>query len=111
RSAVVSSPPPQEAMADAVTHPPSNVRPVTFPVHTGGPRQDGRHDARVLDAWWVEPARYAALVLFAGFIVWGLAAPARTGRAFWTVAVASLPLVFVLAGYHRWRRICPLAFV
>ncbi len=98
-------------MADAVTHPPSNVRPVTFPVHTGGPRQDGRHAARVLDAWWVEPARYAALVLFAGFIVWGLAAPARTGRAFWTVAVASLPLVFVLAGYHRWRRICPLAFV
>jgi hypothetical protein len=25
--------------------------------------------------------------------------------------IASLPLFIVLVGYHRWRRICPLAFV
>ena len=55
--------------------------------------------------------RYAALVFFPGLILFSVAAPARAGRAFWTVAVASLPLFFVLAGYHRWRRICPLAFV
>jgi CRP-like cAMP-binding protein len=37
-------------------------------------------------------------------------APQFAGRVFWTVAVASLPLFIVLAGYHRWRRICPLAW-
>jgi 4Fe-4S binding domain len=55
--------------------------------------------------------RYAALMVFAGLIPFSAAAPAHAGRAWWTVAVASLPLFFVLAGYHRWRRICPLAFV
>jgi hypothetical protein len=63
------------------------------------------------DAWWVEPVRYVALAVFAGFFVFDLTVPGLAGRAFWTVAVASLPLFFVLAGYHRWRRICPLAFV
>jgi hypothetical protein len=32
------------------------------------------------------------------------------GGVVWTVVVASLPVFIVLAGYHRWRRICPLAF-
>src|SRR5262249_1098345 len=32
------------------------------------------------------------------------------GRLVWTVVVAALPLFIVLVGYHRWRRICPLAF-
>jgi hypothetical protein len=32
------------------------------------------------------------------------------GRVVWTIVVASLPLFIVLVGYHRWRRICPLAF-
>jgi cyclic nucleotide-binding protein len=66
---------------------------------------------RPADAWWVEPARLSALVIFPALIVFSLMQPWLAGRVFWTVAVASLPLIFVLAGYHRWRRICPLAFV
>jgi hypothetical protein len=30
-------------------------------------------------------------------------------RILWTIAIASLPLFWVVAGYHVWRRICPLA--
>jgi hypothetical protein len=33
-----------------------------------------------------------------------------SGRIIWTCAVAVLPIFIVLVGYHRWRRICPLAF-
>ena len=32
------------------------------------------------------------------------------GGVVWTILVASLPIFIVLVGYHRWRRICPLAF-
>mgnify|MGYP000932361169 CR=1 FL=1 len=32
-------------------------------------------------------------------------------RILWTIAIASLPLFWVVAGYHVWRRICPLAVV
>jgi hypothetical protein len=67
--------------------------------------------ARPADAWWVEPAARAALVVFVALIALAVVRPDKAGRVFWTVAVASLPLVFVLAGYHRWRRICPLAWV
>ena len=66
---------------------------------------------RPADAWWVEPVRLAALVVFPGLVIFSVLEPRLAGRVFWTVAVASLPLLFVLAGYHRWRRICPLAFV
>lgn len=31
-------------------------------------------------------------------------------RAFWTCALASLPLLWVAFGFHAWRRVCPLAF-
>jgi hypothetical protein len=31
-------------------------------------------------------------------------------RIVWAVAIAPLPLGIVLAGYHAWRRVCPLAF-
>ena len=66
---------------------------------------------RPTDAWWVEPLRLAAAIIFPALIVFGLLEPWLAGRVFWTVAVASLPLLFVIAGYHRWRRICPLALV
>jgi hypothetical protein len=33
------------------------------------------------------------------------------GGIVWTIVIASLPVFIVLVGYHRWRRICPLAFV
>ncbi|MBK9029743.1 MAG: cyclic nucleotide-binding domain-containing protein [Myxococcales bacterium] len=32
-------------------------------------------------------------------------------RILWTVAIAALPLFWVVGGYHVWRRICPLAVV
>ena len=80
-------------------------------VQTAGPRADRRPTARTPDAWWVERVRYAALVVFPGLVLFSLAFPERAGRVFWTVAIAALPLFFVLAGYHRWRRICPLAFI
>ena len=52
-----------------------------------------------------------AVVVFFGLLVVDVALPHVAGRLFWTVAVASLPLLFVIAGYHRWRRICPLAWI
>ena len=52
-----------------------------------------------------------AVVVFFGLLVLDVAVPQVAGRVFWTVAVASLPLLFVIAGYHRWRRICPLAWI
>jgi hypothetical protein len=60
--------------------------------------------------WWLEPLRWAALAVFLGIPVFSVAAPNYAGRSVWTVAVASLPLFIVLVGYHRWRRLCPLAF-
>ena len=63
------------------------------------------------DATWVELIRRAALVVFPALIVFCILVPWRAGRVFWTVAIAALPLFFVIAGYHRWRRICPLAYV
>ena len=59
----------------------------------------------------MEPLRLAAAIIFPALIVFGLLEPWLAGRVFWTVAVASLPLIFVIAGYHRGRRICPLALV
>lgn len=62
--------------------------------------------------WWVEPVKWLALA------VW-LAIPIFTyldvyspwpAHIVWSAVVASLPLFIVLGGYHRWRRICPLAF-
>ena len=64
-----------------------------------------------MDARWVEVARQVALVGFPAMIVFCVLVPRLAGRVFWTVSIASLPLFFVIAGYHRWRRICPLAAV
>jgi len=54
--------------------------------------------------------RAAKLVLLVAF---GLTFPMIIGaphgnRVFWTVAIAALPALWVTAGYHAWRRICPL---
>lgn len=65
----------------------------------------------VSDARWVDVVRLAALGVFPGLIAASVIRPSLAGRVLWTVAIASLPLFFVLAGYHRWRRICPLAFI
>ena len=70
-----------------------------------------RRAAAVPDAGWVHALRLLAPAAFIGLILLGIAAPLASGRVTWTIVIAALPLFFVVAGYHRWRRICPLAFV
>ena len=60
--------------------------------------------------WWVEPLKWVALAIFIGLPIFSYFSQAFAGRVVWTVVVAALPLFIVLIGYHRWRRICPLAF-
>jgi hypothetical protein len=60
--------------------------------------------------WWVPPVRRAALAVFLAVPVVSLLVRPLAGRLVWTIAIAALPLFIVLVGYHRWRRICPLAF-
>jgi len=59
----------------------------------------------------VTPLRRSALVVFVGLIGLGVVDRLHAGRVVWTVVIASLPLLVVLAGYHRWRRICPLGLL
>lgn len=58
---------------------------------------------------WVEIVRCVALAVFVAVPLLGVFVQPLAGRVTWTVAVAALPLFIVLAGFHRWRRICPLA--
>jgi hypothetical protein len=60
--------------------------------------------------WWVEIVRWIALAVFIAVPVFAWLAQPFAGRVVWTIVVAALPLFIVLVGYHRWRRICPLAF-
>jgi hypothetical protein len=62
------------------------------------------------DEWWVEPIRWAALALFIAVPIFAYFFQDYAGGVVWTILVASLPIFIVLVGYHRWRRICPLAF-
>ena len=59
---------------------------------------------------WVGRLRLAALAVFLALPVFSLLVQPLAGRLVWTVLIAFLPLFIVLVGYHRWRRICPLAF-
>lgn len=59
---------------------------------------------------WLEPVRWFALAVFVALPVYAFLVPQLGGRIVWTIAVASLPLFIVIAGYHRWRRVCPLAW-
>lgn len=59
---------------------------------------------------WVEWVRWFALAVFIAVPIFAWFEQPYAGRVVWTVVVASLPLFIVLVGYHRWRRICPLAF-
>lgn len=62
------------------------------------------------DEWWVEPIRWVALAVFIGVPIFSYLFQDYAGGVVWTILVASLPIFIVLVGYHRWRRICPLAF-
>ncbi len=55
--------------------------------------------------------RAAAVVVFLFLPAFSILWPRLAGRVTWTVIIAGLPLFIVLAGYHRWRRICPLALL
>ncbi|MFB3920845.1 MAG: cyclic nucleotide-binding domain-containing protein [Terriglobia bacterium] len=54
--------------------------------------------------------RNCALAVFLALPVIGYLIPGIAGRAVWTVVLPVIPLFIVLAGYHRWREICPLAW-
>jgi hypothetical protein len=60
--------------------------------------------------WWVAPLRWIALAAFVAIPIFSLIAEDYAGGVVWTIVVACLPLFIVLVGYHRWRRMCPLAF-
>lgn len=84
--------------------PGASARPSTASFAPVGERREPRLEA------WVEALRWAALAVFLALLVFASLVQPLAGRVVWTVGVASLPLLFVLAGYHRWRHICPLAF-
>jgi CRP-like cAMP-binding protein len=74
------------------------------------PRAVSRRPAATNGEWWVEPIRWAALAVFIAIPIFSYFVEDYAGGVVWTVVVASLPVFIVLVGYHRWRRICPLAF-
>ena len=57
---------------------------------------------------WVTAAR-VVLVLALCATIPTILGVRHGNRILWTMAIAALPLFFVLGGYHLWRRICPLA--
>ena len=59
---------------------------------------------------WLEALRWCALAVFVALPVVGFLAPPLAGRVVWTIVLPVVPLTIVLAGYHRWRQICPLAW-
>jgi len=57
---------------------------------------------------WITAARVVLVLALAATIptVVGI----RHGpRLLWTIAIAALPLFWIVGGYHLWRRVCPLA--
>ncbi len=69
-----------------------------------------RRPAGIANEWWVEPIRWVALAVFIAIPIVAYFFQDYAGGVVWTMVVASLPVFIVLVGYHRWRRICPLAF-
>ena len=57
---------------------------------------------------WLVAAR-VVMVLALAATVPTLLGVEHGNRILWTMAIASLPFFWVVAGYHVWRRICPLA--
>jgi polyferredoxin len=75
------------------------------------PLQTKKESASADGESWVLRIRWVALAVFAAVPLIGFSAPRIAGRVVWTIVIAALPLFIVLVGYHRWRRLCPLAFV
>ncbi len=74
------------------------------------PTAQAKRALEAADEWWVAPLKWAALGVFVAIPFFAFFVQSLAGRVVWTMAVASIPLFIVLVGYHRWRRICPLAF-
>ena len=72
----------------------------------------GRQPREADAEWWVEPIKWVALAVFVAVPLFAHThmMESLAGRLVWTVVVAAIPLFIVLIGYHRWRRLCPLAF-
>src|SRR5215210_8992457 len=85
-------------------------RPPATPITKSPPAAQRTRAAEGEVEWWVEPIRWFALVVVIAVPVFAHMMQPYAGRIVWTVVVASIPLFIVLVGYHRWRRICPLAF-
>jgi hypothetical protein len=69
-----------------------------------------RHAPALQGEWWVELMGWVALVVFIALPIFTYVFEDYAGGIVWTIVIASLPVFIVLVGYHRWRRICPLAF-
>jgi hypothetical protein len=84
-------------------------------------RLQGAHQAEIVTqssrpaaerrAAWVRALQPAALIVWLAIPVLGLLAQPLAGRLVWTFIVPGLPLLIVLVGYHRWRTICPMAWL
>jgi hypothetical protein len=70
-----------------------------------------RHAPAGQAEWWVKPIQWVGLIVFIALPLFTSVFEAYAGGVVWTIVIASLPVFIVLIGYHRWRRICPLAFV
>lgn len=61
--------------------------------------------------WWVQPVKWAALLVWLAIPIFTYldVYPPWPAHVVWSAIIAGLPLFIVLVGYHRWRKICPLA--
>lgn len=86
--------------------------PGTHAPHAGPVPAPTRPPARRDPEWWVRPLTRAALVVWLVIppVVYFYIYRPWSAHAVWSVIIAGLPLFIILVGYHRWRRICPLAF-
>jgi hypothetical protein len=80
--------------------PPAPKRPVGLAVFT-----ESHTVPRALSA-----VRFAAVLVLAAAIPFVLGVPDGR-RLVWAGVIAALPLLWLVGGYHLWRRICPLAVI
>ncbi|HEY0003978.1 MAG TPA: cyclic nucleotide-binding domain-containing protein [Pyrinomonadaceae bacterium] len=94
----------------AVASPRPPARPIAHAAGRTLPVAHKQSPAEPEAEWWIKPLSWVALAVFIAVPVFAHLVQSLAGRVVWTIVVASLPFFIVLVGYHRWRRICPLAF-
>jgi CRP-like cAMP-binding protein len=92
--------------AMAVTSLKSTTQP-TSPPSEDAPQRSPAPEAE----WWIKPIGWVALAVFLVLPILSSVYEDYAGGVVWTMMIASLPVFIVLVGYHRWRRICPVAFL